>query len=321
MSNIRFVGHTGELLSLGRLHPKSMFVLDANTVLNLVRHVDQRSRLDEAHMRLLRETRQRVRRQWTERFRFLPVDPVLALMELTRQDIAPDYTAYLARFEHFFVSVYGVDNYDRSWVQLMYEPALRLTGFVHRSISQTLQQVLAAAPGAGGLDRPTILKRIDDFLAWTIQERDNLAMIGGPLLQLAVYAIAGSPEAHRFLKLARVPKEGLEVVARNVAWDLMHWVNLEFHYHRAKYPSTVVCTSDQALADFLLARRNRGPRSGLDAVLHTNAINSYGELTLPKLSRLDQSSLGADIAQRLVLFWQRMGEDPRDDIMFAAFEQ
>lgn len=276
-----------------------MFVLDANTMLNLVRHVDQGSRLDEAHMRLLREMRQRVRRQWTERFRFLPVDPVLALMELTRQDIAPDYTAYLARFEHFFAGVYGVDNYDRGWVQFTYEPVLQLTSFVHQSISQTLQQVLVAVPTEGGLDRPTILQRIDDFLAWTMRERDNLAMIGGPLLQLAVYAIAGSPEAHRFLKLARVPKEGLEAVARNVAWDLMHWVNLEFHYHRAKYPSTVVCTSDQALADLLLTRRNRGPRIGRDAMLYTNAINSYGDLALPKLSRLDQSSLGDDIAQRL----------------------
>jgi len=56
-------------------------------------------------------------------------------------------------------------------------------------------------------------------------------------------------------------------------------------------------------------------------MLHTNAINSYGELTLPKLSRLDQSSLGDDIAQRLVQFWQRMCEEPRDDIMFAAFKQ
>jgi len=83
----------------------------------------------------------------------------------------------------------------------------------------------------------------------------------------------------------------------------------------------VVCTSDQALADFLLIRRNRGPRIGRDAMLHTNAINSYGELTLPKLSRLDQSSLGDDIAQRLVQFWQRMCEEPRDDIMFAAFKQ
>ncbi|MNV50172.1 hypothetical protein D3C71_1421660 [compost metagenome] len=93
------------------------------------------------------------------------------------------------------------------------------------------------------------------------------------------------------------------------------------HDHRAKYPSTVVGTSDQALADLLLTRRNRGPRIGRDAMLHTNAINAYGDLALPKLSRLDQSSLGDDIAQWLVQFWLRMGEESRDDIMFAAFKQ
>src|SRR5690606_14467829 len=119
----------------------------------------------------------------------------------------------------------------------------------------------------------------------------------------------GSPEAHRFLKLARIAKDGIEVTSRNVAWDLMHWVNLDFHYHYAKYPSTVVCTADHALADFLLTRRNRGPRVGRAAMLSTQSVNSYGDLTLPKLSRLDDTLLGEEIAQRLLAFWQRLGPD------------
>lgn len=321
MNTIRFVGHTGEIKALARLHAKTMFVFDANTALTFIRHVDQRTTLDASHSRLLRVTRQRVRHHWTERSRFLPVDPVLALMELTRQDSAPDFTAYLPKFEHFFGAVFGVDNYDRNWVRMTYEPAARLLTSVHQSVRQTVQRILTATPTWGTLERSAILEQIDDYLAWLVTERDKLAMVGGPLFQLAVYAIAGSPEAHRFLKLARVAKEGPDAVSRNVAWDLMHWVNLEFHYHYAKYPSTVVCTADRALADFLLVRKNIGPRLGRAALLNAQTVNSYGNLTLPKLSRLDDTHLGEEVAKRLLAFWRQLSQDPETDVWFAPFGQ
>lgn len=117
---------------------------------------------------------------------------------------------------------------------------------MHVSLQRRLQKIQASAPTTEILDRPEIIKRIDALLEWLISERSNLAVIGGHLTQLAVYAIAGSPEAHRLLKLTRVPKEGGKVVQRNVAWDLMHWINLDFHYLDTKYPSTITCTSDQS---------------------------------------------------------------------------
>ncbi|OMG51650.1 hypothetical protein BJN45_17165 [Azonexus hydrophilus] len=297
-----------------------MFVFDANTVLAFIRHADQATRLDDAHFRLLRETRRRVHLQWTQRSRRLPIEPVLALMELTRQDCEADFGAYLAKFEYFFRSVYGVENLDPTWIRLTYEPVSRLLSSVHHSLLLTLQQIHVTTPGSGSLQHNVMLERIDDFLDWIISERQNLAVIGGPLLYLAVYAIAGSPEAHRFLKLSRVIKEGSDAIARNVAWDMMHWVNLDFHYHYAKYPSTVVCTSDQALADFLLIRKNLGPRVGREGMLNARVVRSYGELNLPKLSRLDDTALSDKITQRLLTFWQRLREDPNTEILFSPFE-
>jgi hypothetical protein len=240
-------------------------------------------------------------------------------MELTRQDYKADFGAYLAKFEHFFYSVYGVANLDPIWIRLTYEPASRLLSSIHQSLRLTLQQIHAAMPTSGSLQHSAVLERIDGFLNWVIAERQNLSVIGGPFLYLAVYAIAGSPEAHRFLKLSRVAKEGSDVTARNVAWDMMHWVNLDLHYHYAKYPSTVVCTSDQALADFLLIRKNLGPRIGREGMLNTRVVNSYGDLKLPKLSRLDDTTLGDKITQRLLTFWQRLGEYPNNGILFAPF--
>lgn len=319
MSTIRFIGHTGEITALARQPPNAMFVFDANTVLAFIRHADQATRLDDAHFRLLRETRRRVHLQWTQRSRRLPIEPVLALMELTRQDCEADFGAYLAKFEHFFRSVYGVANLDPTWIRLTYEPVSRLLSSVHQSLLLTLQQIHAVTPTSGSLQHNVMLEHIDDFLDWVIAERQNLAVIGGPLLYLAVYAIAGSPEAHRFLKLSRVVKEGSDAIARNVAWDMMHWVNLDFHYHYAKYPSTVVCTSDQALADFLLIRKNLGPRAGREGMLNARVVSSYGDLNLPKLSRLDDTALSDKITQRLLTFWQRLGEDPNNEILFTPF--
>lgn len=317
MGSIRFIGHRGEVTSLSNLHPKTMFVLDANTVLTFVRHVNSGYRLDEAHMRLLRETRRRVHIHWTKRYRLIPVEPVMAFMELTKQDLAPNYLTYVARYQPFLADVYGIDDVAPEWIRSAYEPTRRLILTVHRSIGETLQVLMTAAPTTGRLDATEVLRRVDDFLNWVVRERARLEMIGGPLIYLAVYAIAGSPDAHRFLKLSRVYKEGLESVARNVAWDFMHWINLDFHYHYAKYPNTVVCTSDTALADFLLMRRNQGPRRGKYEMQHGNVVDSYGEMNPPPLSRLDDTRLGDELGQRILRFWQQLGPLGDDDVWFG----
>ncbi len=317
MGTIRFVGHTGEVKSLSKLHPKTMFVLDANTVLRFIRHVNSGERLDEAHMRLLRETRRRVHLHWSERYRRIPVDPVMAFMELTKQDVEPNYPTYVARYQPFLADVYGIDDVAPEWIRVTYEPMKQLIMSVHRSIGETLKVLMVAAPTSGRLDPTEILRRVDEFLNWVVRERARLEMVGGPLTYLAVYAIAGSPDAHRFLKLSRVKKEGLESVARNVAWDFMHWINLDFHYHYAKYPNTVVCTSDSSLADFLLMRRNQGPRRDKHDMQLGKVVASYGEMTLPPLNRLDNTKLSDELGLRIHQFWQRWEPLRDDEIWFG----
>lgn len=319
---MRFIGHTGEIKALNRLSEKCMFVLDANTVQKFLQHSDRNVRLDEESYKLLQITRRRVRQQWTVKELFIPVEPVLALMELTRQDYELDFDKYLKKFQNFFFSVYGINNYDPTWVKQVYDPVSRLVSSMHQSLFKTIEKITDLAPATGTLKEKDVLKNIDKFLKWVASEKDNLEVIGGPLLYLAVYAIAGSPEAHRFLKLQQVQSKGKEIIARNVAWDLMHWVNLDFHYHYAKYPSTIVCTSDISLADFLLIRTNSGPRIGKSAMLNRDVIVSYGNIIFPKLSRIDQTKLGSYITEKLLDFWDELfNSNPNDAIWVGPFRK
>lgn len=100
----------------------------------------------------------------------------------------------------------------------------------------------------------------------------------------------------------------------------MHWINLDFHYYYAKYPSTVICTSDQALAEFLLYRKNLAPRIGRGEMERTRIVESYGIMSLPKLSRLDNTRLGEDITQRLHAFWNKMEKAHEGEILFTPFQ-
>lgn len=295
-----------------------MFILDANTVHTFLQHADKGISLSTIDARLLRETRQRVRRQWIDRSKFIPIDPVLALLELTKQDRGEDFPLYLRKFSHFFRVVYGVKNYDPAWVLMTYQPMSRLLASVHRSVQSTLQKILELSPSNGRLKQCDVLKRVDALLEWLLTERATLQIIGGPLLQLAVYSIAGSPEAHRFLKLAKVSREGVDTVSRNVAWDFMYWVSLDFHYHYAKYPSTLVCTSDLALADFLTTRKNIGRRVGRSAIMRGEPVDSSGVLNLPHLSQLDDTRLGDDIALRILDFWGKVTSDLNGETWFGA---
>lgn len=318
MDNLRFVGHTGEITNLRRLPAKSMFVFDANTVLTLLRLVRQGGRTPPKYGTLLLVSRARVHLQWKQREKFLPVDPVFGVMELTKQDLAEDYAAYFDYIHSFFATIYQVRDCDPAWFRWVYEAALEHLQFTHHSVDLTIRKILSLAPASGSIKNADILRKVDEFLSWVIERHEELTMIGGPLLQLAVYAVAGEPGAHRFLKLARVAKDGAAMVARNVAWDLLHWINLEMHYHRRKYESTIVCTADQALADFLQLRRNLSPRIGRAAAEASRVVESFGTQKLPALSKIDETRLGLEIAQRLIAFWRQLAVVSKDDIRFGS---
>ncbi|WP_296468134.1 hypothetical protein [Rhodoferax sp.] len=318
MSNLRFIGHTGEIRNLRRLHAKSMFVFDANAILTMLGCVRRNEKISPAYNAVLMESRARVHLHWQVREKYLPVDPVLGIMELTKQDLALDYPAYLNYFNSFFSTLYRVTNYDPRWVSMTYEAGLPVVKRTHHSVARTIHQVLLLAPKTGGLKPPQILQNIEQFLSWALIHHEELEVMGGPLLHLAVYAIAGEPSAHRFLKLARLEKDGVASVSRNVAWDIMHWINLDLNYYYGKYQSTVVCTADQALGDFLLMRRNMGPR-GSSAMMTSSAfVESFGTLKLPNLSKIEGTNLGAEINQLLLAFWQRLIAVSKNENIFFA---
>lgn len=320
MNNLRFIGHTGEIRNLRRLHAKSMFVFDANAILTMLGYMRRNDQISPAYNAVLLESRARVHVHWQVREKFLPVDPVLGIMELTKQDLAIDYQAYLNYFNSFFSTLYRVENYDPRWVSMTYEAGLPVIKRTHHSVARAIHQVLQLAPRTGGLKSPQILQNIEQFLSWVLFHHEELEVMGGPLLHLAVYAIAGEPNAHRFLKLTRLEKDGIASVARNVAWDIMHWINLDFNYHYGKYQSTVVCTADQALADFLLMRRNLGPRRSSAMMTSSAFVESFGTLNLPNLSRIEGTHLGAEITQLLLAFWQRLTADSKSENIFFGLQ-
>lgn len=314
---LRFVGHTGEIRNLRRLSMKTMFVVDSNLVLNLLSKAARFDRLPPSYRSFLLATRQRALASWKVQEKFIPIDPVLAIMELTKQSSRPDFSAFLSYFDDFFSKVYMLDGYDPAWVKLAYDPALGLVRSTQPSIQETVLRVFSLIPPPGPRSNKVILDACDSFLQWTLDEQDRLVLMGGPLLQAAIYAIAGSPQARRLLKVELSKRMEPSEVAANVAWDFMYWIHSDINYHFKRYDNTVVCTADAALVDLLSLRRNKGPR--FSAVL-SNALTeipSAGEIEATPLARIDETSLGADITELLVDFWRRLNARSVDHVKFG----
>lgn len=314
---LRFVGHTGEIINLRRLPAKTMFVVDSNLVLRLVSKHEDFDQLPRSYRNFLLTTRQRAHIGWKVREKFIPVDPTLAIMELTKQNSKPDFPTYLAFFDDFFRRIYFLDGYDPLWVQSTYEPSFELIKSAVPSIQETVLKVFSLIPPSGKHSNQFVLDACDNFLEWVMNEQDRLVLIGGPLLQAAIYAIAGSPQAQKLLKIERSRRTDPCAVASNVAWDFMYWVYLDMNYHFKRYDNTIVCTADSALIDLLTQRRNTGPRLDRKASYTHTEVPSTGTITATPLARVDDTTLGIQIAKRLVDFWTHLDEHSISDIKFG----
>jgi hypothetical protein len=314
---LRFVGHTGEITNLRRLTPKTMFVVDSNLVLNLLSNHDKANKIPQPYFEFLLASRQRAHTGWKVRERFIPIDPVLAIMELTKQNSKADFPAYHAYFDDFFRKIYSLRGYDPTWVKHTYEPALRLVQSTQPSIQETVVKVFSLVPAPGKHSNKTILDACDEFLQWVLEEQDRLVMIGGPLLHAAIYAIAGSPVAQKLLKVERARRDDRNHVAGNVAWDFMYWIHLDMNYHFKRYDNSVVCTSDTALIDLLIQRQNMGPRFSANASYVLTDIPSVGALSPTPLARVDSTSLGDELIKRLLEFWKQLDANSTEHIKFG----
>lgn len=314
---LRFVGHGGEITNLRRLPAKTIFVADSNLVLRLISKNELFQDLPKSYRNFLLATRQRARIGWKVREKFIPIDPTFAVMELTKQDLTPDFAAYLDYFSNFFKLVYLLDGYDPSWVKSSYDCALSLIEETVPSIQRTVLKIFSLIPPSGKHKNQVILDACDSFLEWVKSEQSSLSLIGGPLLHAAMYAIAGSPQAQRLIKVERSKRTDPFSVATNVAWDFMYWIHLDMNYHFKRYDNTIICTADGALVELLTQRRNTGPRFDHKGAFAAMEVPSTGIIAAPTLARLDDTTLGNQVAARIIDFWKYMDSNSTDDVKFG----
>lgn len=312
-----FVCHEGLIHALDAAHGNTMYIPDANLVLSLVQSTSNGNKLTEQHKHFMTVSKQAVKHSWHQNKQWIPINPVLALMELTKQNAAPDYRSYLKLHNEFFERVYGVQDLAPEWVAATYLAALKAHVSTHPSISKTIEAVYSFCPSEDKPSYSAAIASCEEFFNWIWQERARLTLIGGPLTYVSVYAICGSPQARAFIKY---PKRSAQT-AENVAWDLLYWIMLEINYHQGRYENTVVCTSDHALAELLSSRVNKGPRGHLSGLSETSAVDSYGDLYLAKFKRLENTKLEKDIFQKLVQLLAALEITQTDSIKFGFFQK
>jgi len=311
-----FVGHKGLMQALDAGHVNTMYIPDANVVLSLVRSGYKGTKLTGRYKHFLSISKQAVNHSWHQNKQWIPINPILALMELTKQNEAPDYQAYLKLYNEFFERIYGVQDVAPEWVESTYLAALKAHVSTHPSISRTIEAVYSFCPSE---DKPTASAAVascEEFFNWIWKERSGLTLIGGLLMYLSVYAICGSPQARSFIKYSKRSTE----TAKNVAWDLLYWVMLEIDYHQGRYENTVVCTSDHALAELLSSRVNRGPRGQVSSSGQAITVVSYGDFYPAKLKRLENTKLEKEILQKLFRLLEALDLVENDSIKFGFDE-
>jgi hypothetical protein len=290
-----FIGHQGLMSSLNQDNHNTMYILDANLVLTLIQAQTSGNTLSQKHQHFLSMTKEAVQCLWHQNSQWIPVNPVLALMELKKQDTAPNYKSYLKMYNEFNKNIYGIKNLAPEWILATYISIFKALVSTHPSIAKTIEAIYALCPTEEKVSDEVALRNCNRFLNWVWQERASLTLIGGPLLYLAVYAICGSPQARAFIKYSK--RSPLN--AKNVAWDLCYWVLSEMYYHQGKYDNAVVCTSDHALAELLSSRINQGPRGQLSTPDQERMIDSYGEFYPLKLKKLENTKLEQAIFEKV----------------------
>jgi hypothetical protein len=226
-----FVGHKGRMNALDADNVNTMYIPDSNLVLALVQSNHKKQKLSVKHKHFLSVTKQAVVRSWHQSQQWIPINPILAIMELTKQNVTPNFESYIKLYKEFFEEIYGVEDVAPEWVESTYLAALKAHVSTHPSISRTVEAVYSFCLPE---DKPTdsaAKGSCKKFFNWIWEEKDHLTLIGGPLMYLAVYALCGSPQARAFIKYSRRSAE----TARNVAWDLLYWVMLEIDYYQDKH--------------------------------------------------------------------------------------
>lgn len=285
-----------------------MFTPDANLVLGLLQHGSNYAALPDAYRSYLITTRSRVRRHWHDRVKWIPVNPTYAAMELSSQDLLPDREKFDSYFVQFLSNVYQIDNVDPRWIGDCFYYAQKLSESFLPSFKSIFAKALELIPAGGGRANDAQVEgAVNAMCDWLEARADDLAVIGGLPLYVTIYAFAGSPQARRLLKVERSQSRGIDSTARNVAWDFMYFLHREFSYLRHQYDD-IFCTADEALAELLSSKINRGPRYPRGIAEKLDSFESFGDLSTFPLRRLDgQTRLTKRIEGRVLSMLARAG--------------
>jgi len=227
----------------------------------------------------------------------MAINPILAIIELTKQHKEEDYSKFSEVFFELIGGVYGIEDYSPDWLKAVYELVMKAQVSLHSSIVLTLRKVYALCSLSEKIENHKIIESCSELSDWLRSNHTELQFIGGPLLYASVYAIAGSPDAKLLLKVNKALKGDCNEVASNVAWDFLYWILMEMEFHRNDYENAILCTADRSLSIIASSRVNLGPRSGLSSKSKPGNIDSYGFIEPYKFKRLENTSLEANLKE------------------------
>lgn len=308
LPTLRFIGHRGERFQPKNAVGKVMFIPDANLVLGLRSHHHNHRQLPPSYRDYLAATQRSTQKYWHRRQQWIPVNPTFAALELSKQDRARNEAAFSSYFADFLNDVYGINNVDPRWITSCFDTTLPLLDSFFTSLESTVIKLLQLMPSTSP-NNQELESLVNALCDWLENNADTLQVTGGELLYLGVYAFAGSPQARRLLKTDQATTKGIDTVARNVAWDHMYLIHREFSYRYQKYDDDIICTADDALADLIAARINRGPRYAPGNAGYLTHYQSYGEFTPFSLPRLrGDTRFLRSLTQRLNRFFENAAD-------------
>lgn len=321
-ADLYFIGFKGAITNLESGAKNVSYVLDSNLVLKLIRSHNKNEILSSNQQHFYQVSMRVANKEWGLSNPKIAINPVLAILELTKQHKKVDYKRYELMFNELLQSIYGVYGYDPIWVNQSYLAAMQALVSIHPSIVNTVMGVWSYIDK---VDKPTdiqIISGCEKFLNWIWRNQEQLVLIGGPLLYVSMYAIAGSPDAQLILKVKKARKENdlnsakLDV-ANNVAWDFLYWVLQELEYHRAELSDVIVCTSDRPLARLLSSRINQGIRSGINSNSPSQFIETHGDFYPFKFKRLESTKLEKKLEEMLISFHMALIQNSSDSFKFG----
>jgi hypothetical protein len=290
-----------------------MYVPDANLVLTLLKTKGQAKTLPAEYQNYLAITRRHVGLQWQERKRYIPVDASLASLELSQSG---DRVINRSKFDRYFYDhiqiVHGLFNVNPSWVDRFFEPMSQLVSAQLPSLAAIFEKALDLIPPGDTASDTTVEAACDELFGWLLTKRDDLSVLGGPAMYVAVYAIAGSPDARRIMKVHDARKSGSNEVAWNVAWDFIYLHHMDGLYLSDKYEQNVFCTGDGALATLMASRVHKGPRYTPEALASLDSLEVGGDLESFKFKKLENTKLSKRIAEKYAKIMTEIAETTVD---------